>query len=607
MRQGAGLAVQVAHHWYAALDLPRAFSASLAAADAAQAAHAPQEEMQMLERALQLWARVTNAESVAGCDRAALLERAADAAFDAGDDDRQDTFSKAALAAVDSDSDPQRHAHLLSRHLGHSQSLSAEEFLAGMDRALAVMPPDAPSPSRAWALWKLAQWHLMLGHVVAADLAVQARAEAQRVSDREVESFAVGILAFAQAVAGWGELDTGLGLLEEARQLAVEAGSERALLFYRLSLSELLMIMGRFNEARQVCVEGRERVQRSGLNRTHEKVWAVNEVAALVALGRWDEALALADHLLAQDLPHFSELALSHLRAEVLTYRGDPHAPDAVAALDRVTAWTGNDPQRTFPIAMVRAEHALALGDPDGALSILLDTLADLGRPLAYTAWAMLHTLARTISTIEQGGDAPQHARDTLAHARQSFTHSGIQHAWDAVIDAELTPSTDDTATDRWEAAYRELTHPDVEGPAHLRAYTAYRLGAALLAADRRDDAAPLLTAAFDQVSALRATPLIADITTLALRRGIPLPGVHDNTAEPAGAGVRLTPREREVLQLLADAHSNAQIAGELFIGPKTVSVHVANILAKLGASSRSEAAAIAHQQGLAHTPGPPA
>ena len=446
----AGLAVQVAHHWYAALDLPRAFSASLTAADAAQAAHAPQEEMQMLERALQLWARVTNAESVAGCDRAALLERAADAAFDAGDDDRQDTFSTAALAAVDPDSHPQRHAHLLSRHLGHSHSLSAEEFLAAMDSALEAMPPDTPSADRAWALWKLAQWHHMLGHVVAADLAAQARAEAQRVSDREVESFAVGILAFAQAVAGWGELDTGLGLLEEARLLAVEAGSERAHMFYRLSLSELLMIMGRFDEARQVCVEGRERVQRYGLIRTYAKIWAVNEAAALVALGHWDEAVALAEHLLAQDLPHFSELALSHLRAEVLTYRGDPQAPDAVAALDRVTAWTGNDPRHTFPVAMVRAEHALALGDTDGALSTLLDTLTDLGRPLAYTAWAMLHTLARTISTIEQGGDVQHHARDTLAHARQSFTHSGIQQVWDAVIDAELTPGTDDTAADRW-------------------------------------------------------------------------------------------------------------------------------------------------------------
>jgi DNA-binding NarL/FixJ family response regulator len=54
-----------------------------------------------------------------------------------------------------------------------------------------------------------------------------------------------------------------------------------------------------------------------------------------------------------------------------------------------------------------------------------------------------------------------------------------------------------------------------------------------------------------------------------------------------------------EVLRLLAAGHSNREIAGELFIAPKTASVHVSNILAKLGAASRTEAAAIAHSNGL--------
>jgi DNA-binding NarL/FixJ family response regulator len=53
------------------------------------------------------------------------------------------------------------------------------------------------------------------------------------------------------------------------------------------------------------------------------------------------------------------------------------------------------------------------------------------------------------------------------------------------------------------------------------------------------------------------------------------------------------------VLRLLAAGHSNREIAGALFIAPKTASVHVSNILAKLGASSRTEAAAIAHNNGL--------
>ncbi|MDQ2876552.1 MAG: helix-turn-helix transcriptional regulator, partial [Actinomycetota bacterium] len=57
-----------------------------------------------------------------------------------------------------------------------------------------------------------------------------------------------------------------------------------------------------------------------------------------------------------------------------------------------------------------------------------------------------------------------------------------------------------------------------------------------------------------------------------------------------------LTPREFEVLRLVAAGLSNAAIAGELFISAKTVSVHVSNILAKLGTASRGEASALAHR-----------
>ena len=64
-----------------------------------------------------------------------------------------------------------------------------------------------------------------------------------------------------------------------------------------------------------------------------------------------------------------------------------------------------------------------------------------------------------------------------------------------------------------------------------------------------------------------------------------------------------LTPREQEVLALLAAGRTNRQIGGELYISEKTASVHVSNILAKLSASGRTEAVAIAAARGLLTAP----
>jgi DNA-binding CsgD family transcriptional regulator len=93
------------------------------------------------------------------------------------------------------------------------------------------------------------------------------------------------------------------------------------------------------------------------------------------------------------------------------------------------------------------------------------------------------------------------------------------------------------------------------------------------------------------------ARPLGEQIALLARRARIRLAAEDGSDAVGGnGAGeLGLTEREREVLRLVAAGRSNREIAGELFISPKTASVHVSNILGKLGVASRGEAAAKAH------------
>jgi DNA-binding NarL/FixJ family response regulator len=91
----------------------------------------------------------------------------------------------------------------------------------------------------------------------------------------------------------------------------------------------------------------------------------------------------------------------------------------------------------------------------------------------------------------------------------------------------------------------------------------------------------------------LGARPLIGAVALLARRAGIRTEGA---TAAQHVAAPGLTPRELEVLRLIAAGMSNARIASELFISPKTASVHVSNIMSKLGVASRGEAAATAHK-----------
>ena len=132
-------------------------------------------------------------------------------------------------------------------------------------------------------------------------------------------------------------------------------------------------------------------------------------------------------------------------------------------------------------------------------------------------------------------------------------------------------------------------------GMAYLEAYARFRQGEAIMGATGdRDESANHIRGALDAARTMGARPLQRLIERFARRARLDVGG-----AGGADTPFGITPREREVLALLVEGATNRQIAQQLYIAEKTSSVHVSNIIRKLGVANRGEAAAAAHRTGL--------
>jgi DNA-binding NarL/FixJ family response regulator len=143
--------------------------------------------------------------------------------------------------------------------------------------------------------------------------------------------------------------------------------------------------------------------------------------------------------------------------------------------------------------------------------------------------------------------------------------------------------------------AYETADCAPSAGPGYRQAYAMLRRAEALLASGAAHGSVePDLRAALATAERLGARPLATAVRELAERARVRL------TATAVAAGPDpFTPRERSVLALVASGRTNRQIGAELFISEKTVSVHLSRVMAKLGASSRTEAVTVAYERGL--------
>lgn len=330
--------------------------------------------------------------------------------------------------------------------------------------------------------------------------------------------------------------------------------------------------------------------------------------------GRWDRVLELVD-VAALRPPKVPAADLEAIGLLVSAGRGDE---SALKTAERLRAFWKKDIAlaihcATAAIDLARDVPAAVRWHDDLVRALIDDWDGELIPARLRMAGLLVGRLADAAphaSTAERSGwleraDQLRAVSDRVIAERGPFGPEG--NAWTVRLDAEILRlrwivgcdvSLDDLVT-----VWRDTLEAfGALGHVYEEARSASRLAAVLHAAGDVAGAKQVASAAYEQAATLRAAPLMRTLEQLAgatSARSSTMTGSSGAEAPRTQDGEKpLTAREQEVLEHLVEGRTNGEIASLLFISTKTVSVHVSNILAKLGASTRTEAAAIARRAG---------
>jgi DNA-binding CsgD family transcriptional regulator len=607
-----GAAAELAHHSLASHDIPGAFSASVLAGKEAERLAAPAEAHRHYDQALALWDRVTDPEKLAKMQRGWLAFESATSAAASGDIHRAVHQLRRMLGYVTVEDDPvlcNRANERLAYYL--LEVGEGEGAVAAARAGIEALPEDPPRWERARSLATYAQT------LLTADDLSPAQEWAERARDSAVA-----------ARAPWAEADAlvTLGLLEEragrpakaievftmAHHQAREAGVLGVRLRAAFQLARMHLESGDLAQASATAHEGLKRAAEAGLLLAPYGLdLQYLHYLAHFCDGDWDHAQNVANGFPVR-VTTDREAVLSAMALFIEVARGNPTVADRRTWLEPF--W----PAEKFSEYICRgllAEHALWQGDTATALAevaacvkVQIERLSGYTPQLIRVAAIGLAAQADRATQARFSGDeaaaaaAVAGARELIETARHGAAYPrrpnwalGVDgRAWLARAEAEWRRAQGDNDPAAWQAVLETF------GPAFVYegARSRWRLAEALLEAGRRDEAQQEWRQAIEVAERLGARPLRLALTDLGRRGRLS----HDD-GRAAEGGVNplrgLTAREQEVLRLLAAGRSNREIAAELFIAPKTASVHVSNILAKLHAASRTEAAAIAHAEGV--------
>jgi len=566
-------AAELAYHWNEAGDAVKAFPALFRAADEAGRVPAYSERAQQLGRALVLWPRVPDAAAVAGTDRLGLFEAAVEAAGWSADSLQVLDLVDRAAEIADRGKEPERLAMLFGQRAMALHDLGRDGAVTAAEEALQLLPAE-PVAARARVLDLLGAVFTLRGRLQQAlETAEECARLAASVGEESIEIAARTTYGWALSMLG--SYDESLAALQAAQRQAEAVGEQRQLVRIHLNSSVALQGLGRLQEAVDIARRGLDGAAATGLERGMGPVLSIYLASSLASIGRWDEALVVAGEGLDLDPAGMAAAALHTVRAEIAFGRGDVAAARELLALAGATTGVEITPWM-LPAIRLRAEIELAEGHLDEAAATVGGALAVAReRGALLDTWALVTTAAR-ISTAIPG------LRETADGLR---TDSPVLAAYSAQFNAELGAATWLDVVAAWEAI----------GHAEHTSYAELRAAQVALSTGDRVTARDQLRSAAARCEQLGAVARLREIEVLARGGHIDLgtePGTTPRVVRPAG----LTERETEVLRLVAAGKSNKQIADELFVSAKTVSVHVSNVLAKFGVSSRGEAAAVAHR-----------
>jgi DNA-binding CsgD family transcriptional regulator/tetratricopeptide (TPR) repeat protein len=606
----AGAAAELAFHWEGAGRSDEALAAAIEAGAAAARVAAWADADRQYERALRL---ADTARLPDGIDRVELLSRAAEAAELGGDPSRAGALVERALGEADGGGERVALLHMRHGYLRWTQG-DNDGSLAAYERGLALLPEDPPSAARARLLGSLAGALLGLGRYdegrrAASDGVATAEAAGAKPEEARARNVLGSILV------ALGDVAEGIAQLERSAELAAEAGPSDMRVIGPYNLAVNLAMAGRLREAQDAAARGVEAARSEGLQRRYGMDLAALEGDVLTRLGRWDDAAEVMDAGLALDPAGRGTIYLATARGRLEALRGDvPTARGWFAAAEDL-AQGQIDADLAGYLARARAEAALVEGDAGAALEIARAGLVPLeGADDHFVRSPLLVLAIQAAAEVAEGDRAAQEDADIgttvapyVVELESLAASAPMVAALRAHAIAEAGRLDGSSSPDRWtDAADRFAEIPDPFGVAYAR----YRSAEAILRRDGvKADVGGVLRGAADEAAAIGALPLYRSIETLARRARVSMdraeaaaPVAPARTRMPAG----LSPREIEVLRLVADGRSNGEIGEALFISRKTAGVHVTHILDKLGVANRVEAAMAAGRLGLLENEGAP-